>query len=128
MDDLFYTAAVLRDRADLLGRHPTGLQVEELLAQYNGKPVRSIGIVLTVEWVPLQGPARRLLVMARDEESGQEVQYLIRPEFLATLPLGPARSQFERWRTGQKVIVEGALRWTNVEAIPVVEVSGVRYA
>ncbi|MGE0191587.1 MAG: hypothetical protein AB7T63_06040 [Planctomycetota bacterium] len=128
MDDLFYTAAILRERSDLLERHPTGVQLEHFLVQYDGKPVRSIGVVLTVEWVPPHGSARRLVVMARDEESGQVVQYLITPALLATLPFGPARSQFERWRKGQKVIVEGCLRWREIDATPIVEVSGVRYS
>ena len=128
MGDIFYTAAILRERADLRERHSTRIQFQHLAARYDGRPVRSMGTVLQVEGSSDKGGAEDILITASDDSTGEDVRFHVGAELLASLSAGRDCSQFERWRKGQRVVVEGNLHWKDAEAVPVVEVTAVRYA
>jgi len=128
MGDIFYTAAILRERADLREQHATRIQFQHLASRYHGRPVRSMGTVLQVESTSGNEDAEDVLITASDDSTGEEVRFRVGAQLLAQLSAGRDRSQFARWRKGQQVVVEGRLWWEDAEAVPVVDVTAVRYA
>ncbi len=128
MDDVFYTSAILRERADLRTRRPTRIQLQRLATEYHGRAVRSVGIVRQVEVTKSESGEPGIRITVTDEEGGEEVRYDVNATFLSRLSAGSDREQFERWRKGQKVIVSGLLDWADAEAVPIVLVQDIRYS
>lgn len=127
MDDIIYTAAILRERADLRERHATRIQFQHLSARYHGRPVRSMGTVVQVESSSGTEGAEDIVITASDGATGEEVRYHVGAQLLASLRPGRGGSQFASWRKGQRVVVEGRLQWQDAATVPIVEVTAVRH-